>query len=66
MEHHFGEQSLFLILYADDLVLFSETVEGLQNLLDNLHVYANKWHLTVNTDKTHIVVFRNGGKVKNF
>ena len=37
--------------------------------LDNLHVYANKRHLTLNTDKTHIVVvdcFLKRGKVKNF
>ena len=57
MEYHFGEISLFLLLYADDLVLFSKSVECFQNVLNNLHVYANKWHLTVNIDKIHIVVF---------
>ena len=77
VEYHFGELSLFLLLYADDLVLFSESVlprftkftesvEGLQNLLDNLNVYANKWHLTVSRDTAHVVAFRNGGKVKDF
>ena len=65
VEYHFGELSLFFLLYADDLVLFSETVKGLKNVLNKLNVYANKWHLTVNTDKTH-VIFRNGGKVKDF
>ena len=55
VECHFGEFSLFLLLCADDLVSFSESVECLQNLVDNLRVYAYKWHLSVNTDKTRIV-----------
>ena len=42
VECHFGEFSLFLLLCADDLVSFSESVECLQNLVDNLRVYAYK------------------------
>jgi hypothetical protein len=34
-------------------------------MLDELHEYATKWDLTVNIDKTKIVVFRNGGKIKD-
>ena len=63
-DYTFGELSLFLLMYADDLALFSESVEGLQNLLDNLERYAKKWKLTVNTDKTKIVIFRNGGIIR--
>ena len=33
---------LFLLLFADDAVLFSYTKEGLQSLLDSLHSYCNK------------------------
>ena len=64
-EYNYQELSLFLLMYADDLVLFSESVEGLQSLLNDLCIYANKWKMIVNTDKTKIVVFRNGGNVKN-
>ena len=52
---------LYLLLFADDAVLFSETREGLQNSLRSLENYCNKWNLTVNVEKTKIVVFRKGG-----
>ena len=48
---------LFLLLYADDAVLFSETVNGLQNALNALESYCKRWKLSLNTDKTKIVVF---------
>ena len=43
---------LFLLLYADDITLFSETAEGLQEGLNLLSNYCDRWKLTVNTDKT--------------
>ena len=52
---------LYLLLFADDAVLFFETLEGLQNHLINLENYCRKWNLTVNVPKTKIVVFRKGG-----
>jgi hypothetical protein len=56
--------NLFLLMYADDLVLFSESTEGLQSQLDALFEYSSKWGLKVNIDKSQIVIFRNGGKIK--
>ena len=58
------ELSLFLLMYADDMVIFSESVEGLQNMLNTLYTYTLKWKLKVNIAKTKIVVFRNGGQLK--
>ena len=52
---------LYLLLFADDAVLFSETREGLQNHLNNLENYCRKWNLTVNVDKTKIELFRKWG-----
>ena len=52
---------LYLLLFADDAVLVSETREGLQRSLDNLHEYCIKWNLNVNIEKTKIVVFRKRG-----
>ena len=54
---------LYLLLFADDAVIFSETREGLQNHLNNLESYCQKWNLTVNVNKTKIVVFRKGGNL---
>jgi len=43
--------SIFLLLYADDMVLFSETIGGLQSMLDTLACYSDKWSLTGNVNK---------------
>ena len=55
--------SMYLLMFADDTVIFSESVEGLQLSLNNLESYCNKWDLTVNIDKTKIVVFKKGGSL---
>jgi len=39
VNYQFDDLSLLLLMYADDLVIFSETVEGLQNMLDSLSVW---------------------------
>jgi hypothetical protein len=44
-------------MYADDMVLFLETVYGLQSLLENLYCYCKKWNLCINVEKSKIVVF---------
>lgn len=56
--------SLYLILFADDAVIFSDTREGLQLSIDRLHQYCDTWNLTVNVDKTKIMVFRKGGLLR--
>ena len=48
---------IFLLLYADDRVLMSESVEGMQAMLDIFHDYCNTWKLHVNVAKTKLVVF---------
>ena len=42
---------MFMLLYADDTTICSESVEGLQQALDALSDYCD------NVDKTKIVVF---------
>ncbi len=54
---------LFILLYADDAVLLSETREDLQLGLNTLHDYCKRWKMILNTDKTKIVVFRAGGRL---
>jgi hypothetical protein len=54
---------LLLLLYADGVALFSESRSGLQEGLDLLHDYCTRWKLTVNVEKTEIVVFRRGGQL---
>lgn len=52
---------LFILLFADDVVLFSDSVIGLQTQLNTLSASAKRLGLVVNLDKSNIVVFRNGG-----
>ena len=56
-----GSLKLLLLLYADDITLFSETEEGLRNGINILNAYCNRWKLKVNISKTKVVVFRKGG-----
>jgi hypothetical protein len=52
---------LFILLFADDIVLLSQTITGLQTQLNNLYSSAVRLELKVNLEKTAIVVFRKGG-----
>ena len=54
------EIKMFLLLFADDTVLFSYSKDGLQHLLDNLYLYCNKWGVSVNTGKTVVMVCKRG------
>ena len=54
---------LTVLMFADDMVLFSTTREGLQSALDSLSKYCSTWGLTVNTDKTKCMAFKKGGKI---
>ena len=51
------------LLYADDLVLMSETADGLQRCIDKLYNYCDKWGLQINIKKTKSVVFNKTGKL---
>jgi hypothetical protein len=47
------------LFFADDLIALSTEKEGLPNSLDCLSNYCSKWDLTVNLDKTNIMIFSN-------
>ena len=49
------------MLFADDVVLLTNTPAGLQHQLNLLSRNADTLDLTVNFEKSNIVVFRNGG-----
>ena len=59
----FKELIVNLLLFADDMVLFSNTKKGLQNGLQGLEKYCDDWGLTVNIEKTKCMVFKKGGKI---
>ena len=57
-----GQRKLNCIMYADDLVLISESSNGLQNCLNKLYNYTTKWGLKVNLKKTKILTFQKSKK----
>ena len=52
-----GDSNLNCLLYADDLVILSESKFGLQKSLKVLESYCKKWKLNVNLKKTKILIF---------
>jgi hypothetical protein len=57
---------IFMLLFADDTVLFSYSLSGLQALLNKLHNYCVKWNITVNTAKTVAMVCKSGNNQERF
>ena len=55
-------RKLHCLLYADDLVLLSESLQGLQNSLAKLSHYCDEWGLQINISKTKSLVFNNTGR----
>ena len=43
--------TIFLLLFADDMVLISKSPQGVQTFLDKLFTYCNEWSITVNTKR---------------
>ena len=55
----FSESKENCLLYADDLLLMSNSENGLQQCLNKLQYYSNKWKLKVNLKKTKLLVLIN-------
>ena len=55
-----GLAELFLLLFADDLALLSSTATGLQNQLNHLNSVCKEHSLSINTEKSKVMVFRKG------
>ena len=56
---------LFILLYADDTVLFSESITDLQLQLNVFKEYCDLWKLKINVPKTKALVFSKGQLSKN-
>ena len=58
-----GFEQIFLLLFADDVVVVSSTPGGLQNQINNLEKASDSLGLSVNLDKTKVMIFRKGGHI---
>ena len=59
----FEDMKILLLFYADDVVIFSESAQGLQSGINSLHEYCNRWKLKLNTEKSKVMVFRKGKSI---
>ena len=55
---------LYMLLYADDIVIFANDAEELQLGLNLLSEYCTSWKLKVNATKTKVLIFRKGGTLQ--
>ena len=57
-----SDENMSCILWADDLVMISESKEGLTKMLKDLSLFSAKNGLTINADKTKCMVFNKTGR----
>ena len=57
--------SLISLLFADDVAGFSDTVRRLQRIIDTTANVCDLIDMNINLGKTKIIVFRNGGFLKD-
>ena len=53
-------ENIFILLFADDAVLFVHTPTALQLLLNDLHNYCQTWGLKINMSETKTMIFEVG------
>ena len=56
------QTKLFMLLFADDavIIVFTESAEIRQNILNQIENDCNAWGLKLNTSKTKIMIFERG------
>ena len=54
------ELKIFMMLYADDAVIFAKSPKVLQSMLNDIETYCVTWGLKINTTKTKAMIFERG------
>ena len=57
------DRNINCLMYADDLILISTSVNDLQHSLDVPEEHANNWKLKINVKKSSIVIFNKSGRM---
>ena len=55
-----GDETVCVLLYADDIVLLADSVDNLQSLLDRVHLWCQSNGLCINESKTIFITFSCG------
>lgn len=57
-----GGERIYILSYADDMVLLAENEGGMKSMVERLEWYLDRKGLEVNVEKTKMVRFRKGGE----
>jgi len=57
-----GDVDISIIVFADDVLLITDTPAKLQTMLDSINMWCQRWHMTVNQTKTQVMHFRASSK----
>ena len=52
--------NMYVLLYADDTLVFAESPEELKSAMHEVSVYCKTWGLSINRDKTQVIIFSRG------
>ena len=58
----FNKNNIGCLLYADDILLISQSAKGLQNSINKLLGYCKNWRLSINVRKTKVIIFNSRKK----
>ena len=64
-ETYLNHLCIYLLMFADDLILFSTSPASLQVMLDSVYEYSDKWGLKINVNKTKVCIFEKRKQVHN-
>ena len=53
------------LMYADDVILLSSSAIGLQQKLNLLQAFCEDWCLSINIEKTKVLIFNKAGRLVN-
>ena len=54
-----GDIQLYMLLFADDAVVFARNPQTLQPILNNIEHYCDIWKLKLNVSKSKVMIFEN-------
>ena len=57
VEKDLNELCMYLMLFADDIVLFTTDPVSLEAQIDNIYQYSLRWGLEINVKKTKLCIF---------
>ena len=59
-----GDEKLSILMYADDIVIMTESREDLQECLNEVKTYANDFKVNFGAGKSQVYIIRDGSKAK--